>query len=101
MMGADVTGSCLGDGLDNQDDHLLVQQQAGLDDETLQLVRMLAALAKQTHYLRDRQHTIHVWSDDIPSGDDELAHEVQHVLCQSNSTDMLRRVGDDMWLGEV
>ena len=42
-----------------------------------------------------------MWSDDIPSCDDELAPEVQHVLCQPNSTDMLRRVGDDMWLGEV
>jgi hypothetical protein len=101
MMGADVTYSFLGDGLDNPDDHLLAQQQAGLDDETLQLVRMLAALHEQTHYLRDRQDTIHVWSDDIPSGDDEPAPEVQHVLCQPNSTDMLRRVGDGMWLGEV
>ena len=36
-----------------------------------------------------------------PQSDDEPAPEVQHVLCQPNSTDMLRRVGDDMWLGKV
>jgi hypothetical protein len=42
-----------------------------------------------------------VWSDDVTSSDDEPAPEVQHVLCQPNSTDMLRRVGDDMWLGKV
>ena len=96
MMGANVTSSCLSDGLDDPDDHLLAQQQAGLDDETLQLVRMLAALPEQTHYLGARQDTAHVWPDDSPSSDDEPALEVQYVLCQPNSNDMLRRTGDDM-----
>ena len=54
MMGADVTGSCLSNNLDDPDDHLFAQQQAGLDDETLQLVQILAALPEETHYLRAR-----------------------------------------------
>ena len=45
---ADVTGSCLNNGLDDLDDRLFVQQQ--VDDETLQLIGMLAALPEQTHY---------------------------------------------------
>ena len=49
MMGADVTGSCLDNSLDDPDDHLLAQQQAGLDDETLQLIKRLAALPEQTY----------------------------------------------------
>ena len=101
MMGADITGSCLDDSLDDPNDHILARQQAGLDDETLRLVQMLAALPEQTHYLRARHDTVDAWSDDITSSDDEPAPEVQHVLCQPNSTDMLRRVGDDMWLGKV
>ena len=100
MMGGDITGSCLDNGLGDPDDHMLARQQAGLDDETLQLVQMLAALPEQKHYLRDRNHTVSEWPNDITSSDDEPAPEVQHVLCQPNSTVMLRRKGDDMWLGE-
>ena len=55
MMGAGIIGSRLSDCLDVPDDHLLAQQQAGLDNETLQLVQMLAALSEQTHYLRARR----------------------------------------------
>ena len=101
IMGAGITGSCLSDCLDVPDDHLLAQQQAGLDDETLQLVQMLAALPEQTHYLRARQDTPHVWPEDGPSSDEEPAPEVQHVLCPPNSTDMLSRACDDMWLDEL
>ena len=94
MMGVGITGSCLGDCLDVLDAHLLAQQQAGLDDETL-----LAALPEQTHYLRARRDTPHMWPDDGSSSDEEPAPEVQHVMCPPNNTDMLSRVGDDMWLG--
>ena len=43
MMGGDITGSCLDNDLGDPDDHMLARQQAGLDDETLQLVQKLAA----------------------------------------------------------
>ena len=98
MMGVGITGSCLSDCLDVPDNHLLAQQQAGLDNETLQLVQMLVALSEQTHYLRARRDTPHVWPDDGSSSEEEPAPEVQHVLCPPSNTDMLSRDGDDMWL---
>ena len=95
MMGADVTGSCLNNGLDDPNDHLLVQQQARLDDETLQLIKMLAALPEQTHYLRARRDAPHVWRVDDPSSDGEPESEAQHVLSPPNDTVLLSRKGDE------
>ena len=62
---------------------------------------MLAALPEQTHHLRAKQNTAHVWPDHSLSSGEESEPEAQHVLFPPNDTVLLGRIGDDMWLGGI
>ena len=100
-MTAGITGSCLDASLSDPDDHLFAQQQAGLDDETIELIKLLSALPEQSHYLRDRQQTPVEWADEASPGDEDPEPEAQHVLSAPNDTVMLNRKGDDTWLSGI
>ena len=87
--------------MSDPDDHLFAQQQAALDDETVELIKLLSALPKQSHYLRDRQQAPTVWEDKACPGDEHPEPWAQHVLSVPNGTVMLNRKGDDIWLGGI